>query len=166
MTTSTHGTPPQTDAGPASNEARGKAAQWRDTARYLTYRGLGFAMGHVPEQVAYGVADVVSRFMARGPRLEMNQRHMRRVLASECADGVEPDLALVRRWSRRTFTSYARYWADGARLPYVGPDGVRAALATREWSRAPACRHGAGQGSRGGAAARGQLGVGRVLARP
>jgi KDO2-lipid IV(A) lauroyltransferase len=94
--------------------------------RYLTYRGLGFALGHVPEQVAYGAADVVSRFMARGPALAMNQRHMRRILASECPEGVEPDPALVRRWSRRTFTSYARYWADGARLPYVGANGVRA----------------------------------------
>ncbi len=64
--------------------------------------------------------------MARGPALAMNQRHMRRVLASECIDGVEPDPALVRRWSRRTFTSYARYWADGARLPYIGEAGVRA----------------------------------------
>jgi KDO2-lipid IV(A) lauroyltransferase len=83
-------------------------------------------MGHVPEPVAYGVADVVSRFMARGPALAMNQRHMTRVLASECPDGVEPDPALVRRWSKRSFTSYARYWADGARLPYIGEAGVRA----------------------------------------
>jgi phosphatidylinositol dimannoside acyltransferase len=99
---------------------------WRDTARYLTYRGLAYAMGHVPEQVAYDAADVVSRFMARGPALAMNQRHLRRVLASECPDGVEPDPALVRRWSKRTFTSYARYWADGARLPYVSESAVRA----------------------------------------
>ena len=56
----------------------------------------------------------------------MNERHMRRVLASECADGVEPDPALVRRWSRRTFDSYARYWGDGARLPYESEAGVRA----------------------------------------
>jgi phosphatidylinositol dimannoside acyltransferase len=104
----------------------GSDAHWRETARYLTYRGLGYAMGHVPEQVAYGVADVVSRFMARGPALAMSQRHVRRVLASECPEGVEPDPDLVRRWSRRTFTSYARYWADGARLPYLGPDRVRA----------------------------------------
>jgi KDO2-lipid IV(A) lauroyltransferase len=55
----------------------------------------------------------------------MNERHMRRVLASECVDGVEPDPALVRRWSRRTFDSYARYWADGARLPYEREAGVR-----------------------------------------
>ncbi len=44
---------------------------------------------------------------------------MRRVLASECVDGVEPDAALVRRLSRRTFAEYARYWADGSRLPYL-----------------------------------------------
>jgi len=101
-------------------------AHWRETARYLTYRSLGYAMGHVPEPVAYGVADVVSRFMARGPALAMSRRHLHRVLASECADGVEPDPALVRRLSKRTFTSYARYWADGARLPYVGENEVRA----------------------------------------
>ncbi len=102
------------------------ASDWRDTARYLTYAGLAYAMGHVPERVAYGVADVVSRFMARGAPLDMNQRHMHRVLASECVPGVEPDPALVRRWSKRTFTSYARYWADGARLPYLGESAVRA----------------------------------------
>jgi phosphatidylinositol dimannoside acyltransferase len=102
------------------------ASDWRDSVRYLTYSGLAYAMGHVPERVAYGVADVVSRFMARGAPLHMNQRHMQRVLASECVPGVEPDPALVRRWSKRTFTSYARYWADGARLPYIGESAVRA----------------------------------------
>ena len=68
---------------------------------------------------------------------------MRRVLASECVDGVEPDPALVRRWSRRTFDSYARYWADGARLPYETEAGVRARWQLRlEERRAPARRHG------------------------
>ena len=100
--------------------------RWRATATYLPYRGLGFAMGHVPEQVAYGVADVVSRVMARGPALAMSERHIRRVLASECSEGVEPDPALVHRLAKRTFTSYSRYWADGARLPYVGDVGVLA----------------------------------------
>ena len=61
-----------------------------------------------------------------GPALAMNERHMRRVLASECVEGVEPDPALVRRWSKRTFDSYARYWCDGARLPYETEAGVRA----------------------------------------
>jgi phosphatidylinositol dimannoside acyltransferase len=109
-----------------SGEASEPASTWRDAARYRTYTSLAYAMGHVPERVAYGVADVVSRFMARGSALEMSRRHMRRVLASECVEGVEPDPALVRRWSKRAFTSYARYWADGARLPYIGEAGVRA----------------------------------------
>ncbi len=102
--------------------------RWRALSTYLTYRGLGAAMGHMPEPLADGIARGVARVMAeRGSAaLEMNMRHMRRVLASECVDGVEPDPTLVRRWSKRTFDSYARYWADGARLPYESEAGVRA----------------------------------------
>jgi lauroyl/myristoyl acyltransferase len=84
-------------------------------------------MGHMPEPLAQGVARAVARGLALrgGAALAMNERHLRRVLASECAEGVEPDPVLVRRWSRRTFDSYAQYWADGARLPYESEAGVR-----------------------------------------
>ena len=101
---------------------------WRARSKYLTYRGLAAGMGHIPEPLAEGIARGVARVMALrgGPALAMNERHMRRVLASECAPGVEPDPALVQRWSRRTFDSYARYWCDGARLPYEREAGVRA----------------------------------------
>jgi phosphatidylinositol dimannoside acyltransferase len=104
------------------------SASWRARSKYLTYRGLGEAMGRVPAPVAYGAAAAVARVMALrgGTALDMNQRHMRRVLASECVEGIEPDAGLVRRLSRRTFGEYARYWADGARLPYLGGDVVRA----------------------------------------
>ena len=107
---------------------------WHDTAKYLTYRGLGAAMGHMPEPLAQGVARGVARTMALrgGASLAMNEHHMRRILASECTDGVEPDPALVRRWSRRTFDSYASYWADGARLPYESEAGVRARFRLEE----------------------------------
>ena len=106
---------------------RSLPAGWRDKARYLTYTGLGAAMGHMPEPLAHGVARGVAGVMALrgGPTLEMHERHMRRVLASECPDGVEPDPALVRRLSKRSFDYYARYWADGARLPYETEAGVR-----------------------------------------
>jgi phosphatidylinositol dimannoside acyltransferase len=97
----------------------------RARVRYLTYVGLAEAMGRMPGWLAQGIAASVARCMARGPTLQMNERHMRRILASECPDGVEPDVALVRRWSKRTFPSYGRYWADGARLPYVDPAEVR-----------------------------------------
>ncbi len=101
---------------------------WRATAHYWTYRGLGSAMAHIPEPVAQSVARGVANLLARrgGPALDMNERHMRRILASECPPGVEPDPALVKRWSRRSYDAYARYWADGARLPFETPDGVRA----------------------------------------
>ena len=119
--------------GAARGSATDGATGWRATATYVTYRGLGCAMGHMPEPLAQGVADGVARVMACGAAraLAMNERHMRRVLASECVEGVEPDPALVRRWSRRTFDSYARYWADGARLPYEREAGVRAAGACK-----------------------------------
>ena len=80
----------------------------RATTKYLTYRGLAAGMGHIPEPLAQGIARGVARVMALrgGPALAMNERHMRRVLASEY-EGVEPDPALVRRWSKRTFDSYA-----------------------------------------------------------
>ena len=122
-----------TDTGDGG-DAGDAGGSWRDTAKYLTYRGLGAAMGHMPEPLAQGVARGVARTMALrgGPPLAMNERHMRRVLASECTDGVEPDPALVRRWSRRTFDSYARYWADGARLPYESEAGVRARFRLEE----------------------------------
>jgi phosphatidylinositol dimannoside acyltransferase len=102
--------------------------RWRATAKYLTYRGLAAGMGHMPEPLAEGVARGVARVMALrgGPALTMSERHIRRVLVSDCVDGVVPDPELVRRWSRRTFDSYARYWCDGARLPYETEAGVRA----------------------------------------
>jgi lauroyl/myristoyl acyltransferase len=100
---------------------------WRATAKYLTYRSLGTAMGRLPEGVARGVAVGAARMMSwrGGAALSMNERHLRRVLGSECGGGLEPDAALVRRWSRRTYGEYARYWVDGARLPYVSEVGVR-----------------------------------------
>jgi KDO2-lipid IV(A) lauroyltransferase len=103
-------------------------SDWRATAKYLTYRALGEVMGRLPEPAAFAAAGTVARVMSwrGGPALSMNMRHMRRVLASECVDGVEPDPALVRRWSRRTFGAYARYWADGARLPFRSADEIYA----------------------------------------
>lgn len=116
--------PPPSAARPGT---RALPAKWRDKVNYLTYTGLGAAMGHMPEPMAHGIARGVAGVMALrgGPALAMHERHMRRVLASECPPDVEPDPALVRRLSKRSFDYYARYWADGARLPYETEAGVR-----------------------------------------
>jgi KDO2-lipid IV(A) lauroyltransferase len=107
---------------------------WRGTAKFLTYRVLAASMGHMPEPLARVVVGGVTRTMSwhRGGALAMNERHIRRVLAFECADGVVPDKDLVRRFSRRSFVEYGRYWIDGARLPYTG----EAEIQTR-WMLAP-----------------------------
>ena len=104
---------PRPDQRPERDRRDPCPGRRRALTKYLTYRGLGAAMGHMPEPLADGIARGVARVMAErgGAALEMNERHMRRVLASECVDGVEPDPTLVRRWSKRTFDSYARYWA-------------------------------------------------------
>jgi lauroyl/myristoyl acyltransferase len=104
-------------------------SDWRDTARYVTYRGVATALGRLPEPLARGAAGGVARLMAwrGGSALAMNERHLRRVLQSEGA-GVVPDAALVRRWSRRTYREYSQYWVDGARLPYTSAEVVRARM--------------------------------------
>ena len=101
----------------------------RAVTKYLMYRGMAAGMGHMPLPLADGIARGVARYLALrgGPALAMNERHMRRILLSEA--GVEPDPALVRRWSRRSYQAYGRYWLDGARLPYLGPAAVRARMA-------------------------------------
>lgn len=108
-------------------ESGGTKADRRGTVKYLTYRGLAASMGHVPEPLARVVVGGVTRAMSwgGGTALAMNERHMRRVLAFECEEGILPDPALVRRWSRRSFVEYGRYWIDGARLPYVGTAEIR-----------------------------------------
>ena len=105
----------------------GDMVDWRGTAKYLTYRGLATSMGHVPEPVARTFVGLVTRAMAwrGGSALFMNERHMQRVLAFECVDGVVPDRALVRRLSRRSYIQYGRYWIDGSRLPYTAVEAIR-----------------------------------------
>jgi lauroyl/myristoyl acyltransferase len=111
----------------AVGESDGTQSAWRATGKYLTYSGLAAAMGHAPEPVARLVVEGVVRTMSwrRTGALAMNQRHINRILASECEDGVVPDPALVRRWTRRTFSEYGRYWLDGARIPYLRPEAIR-----------------------------------------
>ena len=114
----------------ASDEQR---AKWRNTAKYLTYRGLATALGRLPESIARTGANGVASIMARrgGPALQMNERHIRRVLQSEGPDSsppVTPDPELVKRWSRRTYREYAQYWVDGARLPYTDATTIRARM--------------------------------------
>jgi KDO2-lipid IV(A) lauroyltransferase len=90
----------------------------KDRMTYVVYRSLGTAMELAPEPVSHGAAAVVGEVLARrrGTPTAYAQRHLHRVLAST-SPGVEPDPLVVKRWARRSFRSYARYWAEGASLP-------------------------------------------------
>src|SRR5277367_4405756 len=87
---------------------------------YLTYRYLGEAMARVPEPIAQGASAVVGEVMARrdSSARDMARRHLRHILAADSPTAL-PDEALVERWVRRSFRSYARYWMEGARLPVL-----------------------------------------------
>jgi phosphatidylinositol dimannoside acyltransferase len=102
---------------PPSSDARAQAT-------YLIYRGLGTAMQRLPEAVARPAATVVglALTMARRDARIIYGRHLRRVLGSGLSD------ADVRSWTRRAFLNYARYWLEGARLPAVDPQEIRARM--------------------------------------
>jgi len=90
----------------------------RQLATYVAYRGGGEAMARVPEPVAWGAARLAGAVLARRAALpsRMAQRHIEHILAAD-SPVVAPDPVLVKRWARRSFTQYARYWMEGARLP-------------------------------------------------
>ena len=85
---------------------------------YLKFTVLGSALQRMPEFMSSAIAVGVCEVMARrrsGPQA-LARAHLQRVL--ESSSPVAPvDPAILRRWSRRAFRSYAHYWVDGARLP-------------------------------------------------
>ena len=59
-------------------------------------------------------------------------------------------LQLVRRWSRRTYATYARYWVDGARLPYQSAPANQARMWIRKARTNLRAAMADGQGSHSG----------------
>jgi KDO2-lipid IV(A) lauroyltransferase len=98
----------------------------RAATAYVSFRISAAALAALPEPLATAAASVVGTALAFRPRgdMEMRERHIARVLQSTSPHAV-PDPALVRRWARRSYRSYARYWVEGARLPATGTPEVR-----------------------------------------
>lgn len=57
---------------------------------------------------------------------DMYARHLRRVLGRS----ISP--AETRSWTRRAYRSYARYWLEGARLPFIDSDIVEARMSVNQ----------------------------------
>jgi lauroyl/myristoyl acyltransferase len=83
-------------------------------AVFRTYTLLGRVLAALPEPVALGVANRVGDvlYRVRGDQRRMVTNNLRRVVG-----GDESDAAVLDRWARRSFRTYARYWVEGARLP-------------------------------------------------
>jgi len=81
-------------------------------------------MQRLPEPVAGVGAFAVGMALTTARREARRQyaRHLRRVVGEDLTD------AEVRGWTRRVFRNYARYWLEGARLPVVAPEVVRARM--------------------------------------
>lgn len=91
-----------------------------DRRRYLLWRSLGTLLEQLPVQLAVRVAEAVGWAVALkpSPSRAAHERNLRQLLS----DGTDraADDAVVRRWVRRSFASYARYWAEGSTLPGAG----------------------------------------------
>jgi phosphatidylinositol dimannoside acyltransferase len=81
-------------------------------------------MQRLPEPAAELAATVVGLGLTAVRRQARRHyaRNVRRVLGANLSD------AEVRVWTRRAFLNYARYWLEGARLPSVPPEVVRARM--------------------------------------
>jgi len=91
--------------------------QW---VRYLTYRGLAAVLQVTPRPVASALASAAGLTISqlwrkKRPLLEAN---LRRVL------GPDADSAVIDRLVTKTFSSYAHYWVESARVGVLRSDQV------------------------------------------
>jgi phosphatidylinositol dimannoside acyltransferase len=90
----------------------------RGEAIRRTYAIAGRALASMPEPVALGLAYRVADllYLLRGDQRRMVTNNLRRVVGAE-----KSDTAVLDRWARRSFRTYARYWVEWARLPSMSP---------------------------------------------
>lgn len=109
---------------------------------YLTYRSAGELLRRLPEPLADTGAVAVSSVLARLPSETSATyvRHLERVL------GRPVSTSEARAWVRRAYRSYARYWFEGARLPFVDPKVIEARMTVSEGWEAFVAGMAAGKG--------------------
>ncbi len=90
-------------------------------AVFRTYTTLARCIAALPEPVAMGLGSVVGEVLFRVRREHRAQvsANLARVLGAG-----DDDAVVLERWARRSFSEYARYWVEGARLPGITPDEV------------------------------------------
>ena len=102
--------------------------QAKDRRRYLLWRTLGTALEQLPVPVAVAIAQNAGGVLAR--RDSATKRAVRENLRAVVEHGTSEaiDDRVLERMTRRAFSSYARYWAEGATLPAQSPGVIDAGI--------------------------------------
>ena len=92
-----------------------------DRRRFLLWKTLGTLLEQLPVQVAVHLAEPIGWLASykKGPTRDTVEANLRAIL--EDGSTTTLDEALLQRWVRRYYASYARYWAEGATLPAIHP---------------------------------------------
>jgi KDO2-lipid IV(A) lauroyltransferase len=92
-----------------------------DRRRFYIWKTLGSLLEHLPVQLAVRVAQGAGWLVAlrRSPTRDIVEDNLRTIVEDGSSDPV--DAKVLDRWVRRSYASYARYWAEGATLPALDP---------------------------------------------
>jgi KDO2-lipid IV(A) lauroyltransferase len=95
-----------------------------DRRRYVLWRTLGSLLEQLPVGFAVRLAELggwLASFVATDAR-RVARRNLRKI--TEHGTDSPIDERVLDRWVRRSFSSYGRYWAEGATLPAVSGETV------------------------------------------
>ncbi len=88
--------------------------------RTRLFTTLASLLERIPVGLAVRIASVVGSVLSlRDSAARRTVERNVTTILTERSHGRAPDAALVRRYVRRNFASYARYWAEGATLPRI-----------------------------------------------
>ena len=117
-----------------------------DRRRYLLWRTLGTVLEQLPVALAVHVASAIGWLVALLPTRTRQAAEANLRLIIEQGSDEAADPAVVRRWVRRYYASYARYWAEGATLPAIGLGAVSQQITFVEGADELRAAHAKGKG--------------------
>ncbi len=104
-------------------------------ARYVCFVVLGALFEHLPERLGTALTQSVAGLLARMRRFEHAALRENLTMALRGGAALPLDPAVLDRYVGRALRGYARYWAEGAKLPAITPSRVSARLRIVEGER-------------------------------
>jgi KDO2-lipid IV(A) lauroyltransferase len=104
-------------------------------ARYVCFVLLGTLFELLPERLGTAITQSVAGVLARRPRFQHAALRENLTMALSGGAALQPDVAVLDRYVERALRGYARYWAEGAKLPAIDRSRVSARLRIVEGER-------------------------------